>query len=455
MGNGGSMTKRWLFGLGLLCVTGCAGLENALLPVLVEPTAGKGKPADGEASASPNANASAKPNTRPSALPSRPPAPGTNIALDGQTPPFAPGPTTERATADRPDDSPLPQTHVVYFVPADTPDDHLDTNGSITGTLALARTWMESQADGSYVRTDLYQGKPDVTFFRSSSTAAELGTNSSAILKNVKAELQQAGFMAPHKTYVAYYAADLGTDREDPSTTGKSSGAYAVITFNQCNPCSGEVYRRGMSLKTGLTYVHETLHSWGFVPDCAPHHAGSHVADDEDDLMSAGGVSRYLDRGHDDYYKTGRDGCLDLARSPLMEPLPADVLPPIDIPLQLAPGDAPVAVSLKAARGGTEVELDALTIGDGPANTYTLAFTIRHGKGANRFGHVVVDDERQRQPYSFADDEPQVVYASIPRKGKHPVSLGSGPEANGTEYHQHEFIVDGDAPKEKAVTVKF
>jgi hypothetical protein len=68
-----------------------------------------------------------------------------------------------------------------------------------------------------------------------------------------------------------------------------------------------------MSFRTSLTFLHETFHSLGY----------EHVADDENDIMSASGESLWLDRGHDPYHKAYRPGQPDLADSLFLDPLPA------------------------------------------------------------------------------------------------------------------------------------
>jgi hypothetical protein len=73
--------------------------------------------------------------------------------------------------------------------------------------------------------------------------------------------------------------------------------------------------------------LHEIVHTLGFVASCAPHQVGSgHTSQGANDLMYQGSepwVPDTLDIGHDDYFGNGGSGCLDLANSAFLEPLPA------------------------------------------------------------------------------------------------------------------------------------
>lgn len=59
-------------------------------------------------------------------------AAGVALAAGGSGPAGA----LDRATADRPDDSRLPQIHIAYVVARDGADRSLDTNGSLAGSVS-------------------------------------------------------------------------------------------------------------------------------------------------------------------------------------------------------------------------------------------------------------------------------------------------------------------------------
>ena len=69
--------------------------------------------------------------------------------------------------------------------------------------------------------------------------------------------------------------------------------------------------------------LHETLHTLGFVPSCAPHQTrAGHTSDDPTDIMWAGDGNwdpSVLDYGHDDYFNANVPGCLDLADSSYLQ----------------------------------------------------------------------------------------------------------------------------------------
>ncbi|HEY7018822.1 MAG TPA: hypothetical protein VH297_10190, partial [Gaiellaceae bacterium] len=57
-----------------------------------------------------------------------------------------------RATADRPDDRPGPQVHVVYAVPSDGVDNGLDTDGTLVDSVAVWEQWFVQQTGDSVLR---------------------------------------------------------------------------------------------------------------------------------------------------------------------------------------------------------------------------------------------------------------------------------------------------------------
>ena len=75
--------------------------------------------------------------------------------------------------------------------------------------------------------------------------------------------------------------------------------------------------------------LHEIMHTIGLVAECAPnHHLAGHVSDSSNDLMWAGNepweLPPRLDIGNDDYFQHNNAGCLDLANSGFINPLPSD-----------------------------------------------------------------------------------------------------------------------------------
>jgi hypothetical protein len=68
--------------------------------------------------------------------------------------------TLPRATADRPDDFPGLQIHMVYAVPSDRPDRGFDTDGSIENAVAAFQTWLAARTGGRALRIDTYRRAP-------------------------------------------------------------------------------------------------------------------------------------------------------------------------------------------------------------------------------------------------------------------------------------------------------
>ena len=82
-----------------------------------------------------------------------------------------------RSTADQPDDSGLPQIHLMYVVPSDGVDRGFDVNGTIVDSTASWEGWLAGQTGGRSVRLDTYLGQPDVTFARLPQNDSQIASN--------------------------------------------------------------------------------------------------------------------------------------------------------------------------------------------------------------------------------------------------------------------------------------
>lgn len=350
-----------------------------------------------------------------------------------------------RSLVDRPDDHPGFQVHVVYLLPSDAPDEEADSNGAIARMLELGRAWMRQESGGTHLRIDTQRGEPDLSFLRSRLSTAAFGKTASAIRKQAEAELRAAGFEHPQKLYTILYGGD-SLDREDPTTTGLSSGAYHAVFFKQCNPCVGSVARRELGLKTALTVLHEAFHGLGAVAEGAPHRNGAHTSDAEEDLMSASGESKRLDVGRDDYFGHGREDLLDLARSPFMEPMPARVVGPDWAPWFREPeGAGHVAIAPPPVSEGDRLRLLAITAAPGPWGSLSLAFRVALDPSAEpASGHVAVDGTRA-MAYRLAPGGSTWLLASVPGQGRHRLTLGVATDEAGREVHDHSFEVEAEA----------
>jgi hypothetical protein len=116
---------------------------------------------------------------------------------------------------------------------------------------------------------------------------------------------------------LAVYAAFSNPDACGDGITG------IAVDWTLTPNCPGAPSTSTPAFPWGATFVmtHELVHAFGAVPSCAPHWDGTgHVNDSPADIVW-GGTSfdlahLTLDVGHDDYYRTGRPGCPDIADSP-------------------------------------------------------------------------------------------------------------------------------------------
>ncbi|HMC72657.1 MAG TPA: hypothetical protein VKJ07_26115, partial [Mycobacteriales bacterium] len=231
-----------------------------------------------------------------------------------------------RSTADQPDDSGLPQIHLMYVVPSDGVDRGFDVNGTIVDSTASWEGWLAGQTGGRSLRLDTYLGQPDVTFARLPQSDSQIASNGPSVRDEVQRELHALGFDAPNKVYAVFYDGSstfsCGGGAWPPALPGNVAALY-LRGVSSGIPCP-DVYA-GPGQPPGyrdFSMIHEIMHTLGFVPTCAPHHTlAGHVSDDPSDLMYAGSAPwqpSILDVNHDDYYGANVPGCLDFAQSPYL-----------------------------------------------------------------------------------------------------------------------------------------
>jgi hypothetical protein len=245
-----------------------------------------------------------------------------------------------RVTADRPDDSSDYQVHVVYALPNDLADGHLDTNGAIETSVTAANGWLADEI-GQRQRMDTCGGKLDISFLGLGATDAEV-TRSGETVRSLRNALADAGLNDTRKIYLVFY------DGGDPSGCGSSMGgsnplfpAMAALFLHGTPmdgaPCDSIALAScdGDARYHEFAFIHEIIHTEGFVASCAPHlSSGGHVGDDPRDVMYSGSEPivwnpARIDVGRDDYYDHHIPNCLDLASSVFLDPpRPGAVLPP-------------------------------------------------------------------------------------------------------------------------------
>lgn len=313
-----------------------------------------------------------------------------------------------RATADRPDEVAGPQIHVVYAVPSDGADRHLDDNGTIEGSVASSQLWLARETGGKAFRMDTYQGSLDITFARLTKTDAQLAALNEYVREGIESELHALGLDAADKMYAVYYDGSsnysCGAAFWPPALSGNVVALYLRGLPDFQFPCASNPFAGATQPPTYWEYVfaHEIVHGLGFVPACAPnHHRRGHVTSPNNDLMWAGDVGHWefpakLDVGRDDYYGHGRTDCPDLANSPYLvahqippdpEPPPPDPEPPAPDPEPPSPDEParPKVASLTftKARAG---ETSAQSSGSTRESSARRARRAREGRSCARPG---------------------------------------------------------------------
>jgi hypothetical protein len=222
---------------------------------------------------------------------------------------------SDRVTTDMPDDIAGRQVHVIYVVASNGEDRQLDTNGTISRSLASVQKWLRGQTGGRGLRFDTYHGEPDITFARL--TGPFQGTRSFD-------DFRAAGFNNPAKVYAVYLEGSGAW-----TTCAGGADSFAILLLKAPFPgCLATPIGLDPPWYWEFTVLHELMHVIGFVPACAPHHSsygnGHHVLDNKNDLMYSGPEptwqpTQFLDFGHDDYFMAGIPGCSDLSDSPFLE----------------------------------------------------------------------------------------------------------------------------------------
>ncbi|MFN0074391.1 MAG: hypothetical protein ACKVVP_23160 [Chloroflexota bacterium] len=247
-------------------------------------------------------------------------------------------PIATRAFADRSDDNSGYQVHVMYVLPSDGTDDHLDIDGTLTISVRAFQKWLASQTGSQRLRLDTYQGILDITFYRLGRTDAEIRSRNQFVRDQIQQDLQAAGFNHPRKLYAVYYGGSsnfsCGGGAWPPALIGNVAALYLRGEPPGAIPCNTNRFAQSENAPGYLEFsmLHEIFHTVGVVPTCAPHHTlAGHVSEDPRDLMYAGPQPwnpSILDVGHDDYYGHGRPSCLDLAKSAFLDPSALGAAPP-------------------------------------------------------------------------------------------------------------------------------
>jgi len=206
------------------------------------------------------------------------------------------------ATADLPDVTTGQQIHAVVAVPSDGPDTFAADAPKLADDVASLTGWWAGQDPTRVPRFDNAAFPAgtclDVSFFRLSSTAAELtAAGPFGAYEAVAQQLVGGGFANLYKKYLVYY--DGPAVEEDTCGTGSTNG-FAVVWLAGCPGAPNDAIS-----------THELLHVFGALPAGAPHPCpgdSGHPCDAQFvDVLSPVTDGRplaqqVLDVNHDDYY---------------------------------------------------------------------------------------------------------------------------------------------------------
>jgi hypothetical protein len=245
-------------------------------------------------------------------------------------------PSSSRAKRDRSDRSSKPQVHIVYLVPRDSRDEHLDTNGTLACAVLAMNAWLKKEGSIEW-RLDVTSGSggkevPDITFIRSKKAADDL-----AGVDDVGDELAKRGFLRENKRYLSYVASDAGGVCGDAwypvdVSSDQVDGKYAAVYLDSSEGCGTRRFGvPGAAGPSEAVAMQELIHNDGLVPIGAPHNCsvypgfpishvctgplgivtGAQIADldpEAVDVMFPFVTGRsleemVLDRDHDDYFQ--------------------------------------------------------------------------------------------------------------------------------------------------------
>ncbi len=250
--------------------------------------------------------------------------------------PNSPAPL-DRSMSDRADEVSGYQIHVMYVLPSDGIDQHLDTDGTLAKSVESFEQWLAAQTGGPRLRLDTYQGMIDITFYPLPRTNADIADHGAYVRDEVQADLQRAGFDASNKLYAVYYDGAstyaCGGGAWPPTLTGNVAALYLQGAYGSVH-CNANSFTASTDTPGYLEFsmIHEIFHTLGAVAACAPHQVLSgHVSDSNTDLMFAGNQPwnpAALDVGHDDYYGHSNPNCVDIAKSVFIDPLPENAVKP-------------------------------------------------------------------------------------------------------------------------------
>lgn len=338
-----------------------------------------------------------------------------------------------RTGTDRPDIHDGPLVHVIYLLARGAADDHLDTDGTLSCSIAVQNEWLrkQSQLEWRWDTAIVDTANPadpnarvetlDVTFLQSTQPPSALDDG-----VGVMAELGARGFKDPNKRYLTYVAAgnDSGVcgDAFYPTTQTIDHGIerYSQVYLDSVEGCGARDFGIpgvGGGLSEAIAQQ-ELMHNDGITPIGAPHSCANaaipyahlctgplfvlpEVDPEGVDVMFPYVYyplrDKVLDRGHDDYFRhslpiAGLEDSPYLQAAgawgePVVEPRRSSPAPtPAPSGGEVQPSGRSIELSTGAARvsRGETVELSGRLTADAPClddQAVTLSRREPHGRG--------------------------------------------------------------------------
>ena len=240
----------------------------------------------------------------------------------------------QRVTGDRPDEVSGLQIKIVYLTSADGPDRGLDTTGVLQSSVASFQNWFAGKT-GKVQRQDSYQGRLDISYFKSSKTDAEIAAQGAFVVTELYRQLAEAGFRDPNKRYLIYYDGTSTYACGGALLNGQAAAMYLRAVLSSGASCLAQQFVTSPTAPPRyweFAMLHDSFHIGGIVDAKAPDHYApnpSHV-NDPADLMHGGPApwqpSVVDATGHNYYGDNVPAGVTNLKNDPILVSASASVM---------------------------------------------------------------------------------------------------------------------------------
>jgi hypothetical protein len=219
-----------------------------------------------------------------------------------------------RSTTNRSDGGATDLYRVMYVLPSDGTDRHLDTDGTITRTVSSWERWLVTQTGGAWLRLDTSDGALDITFARLDRSDATMASYGDFIRDTLEKNLRAAGYGDDHSVLLVYYdgghQSRCGSSALPPALPGVVAAIFLKGLGGTPIACANNPFAATPTAAPGyieFTALHEALHALGIVSTAAPDFNNYRVDNDPTDLMYAGAQPWHpsvLDITKSNYYNT-------------------------------------------------------------------------------------------------------------------------------------------------------